>query len=265
MRPRRSARSSGRNVGDRFEGYYKNPRQRPSGRRNGWFWTGDLGYRDVEGFFYFAGRARRLAAGRLRELRDRAGRADPRALSAGRRGRGVSRCPTSAPPTIRSWPRSSSPPATSFDPDRLRPVRRRPARPRARSGCRATCGSRSSPSARRTRSTSAPCDRNVGTPATRSSGDPRAGLRSCRSLRRTSMTSSPGSRRTAVRSTVPDGTPRDLPDVVGGAPSCGACRPSVCAHHDPGAHDGESGTERQAICRDGRRARARLGRADPDR
>ncbi|HTT86307.1 MAG TPA: hypothetical protein VMF60_02970, partial [Acidimicrobiales bacterium] len=24
--------------------------------RNGWFWSGDLGYRDAEGFFYFAGR-----------------------------------------------------------------------------------------------------------------------------------------------------------------------------------------------------------------
>lgn len=39
-----------------FEGYYANPEATAERGRNGWFWTGDLGYRDEEGTFYFAGR-----------------------------------------------------------------------------------------------------------------------------------------------------------------------------------------------------------------
>ena len=39
-----------------FEGYYGNPDAEADRTRNGWYWTGDLGYRDEEGFFYFAGR-----------------------------------------------------------------------------------------------------------------------------------------------------------------------------------------------------------------
>lgn len=46
----------GRNVLDRFEGYYANPEADAERSRNGWFWTGDLGYVDAEGHFYFAGR-----------------------------------------------------------------------------------------------------------------------------------------------------------------------------------------------------------------
>lgn len=46
----------GLNVADRFEGYYKNPEAEAERLRNGWFWTGDLGYRDADGFFFFAGR-----------------------------------------------------------------------------------------------------------------------------------------------------------------------------------------------------------------
>jgi fatty-acyl-CoA synthase len=41
---------------DRFEGYYDNPSATAERSRNGWFWTGDLGYRDEAGYFYFAGR-----------------------------------------------------------------------------------------------------------------------------------------------------------------------------------------------------------------
>jgi fatty-acyl-CoA synthase len=41
---------------DRFEGYYDNPSATAQRSRNGWFWTGDLGYRDEAGYFYFAGR-----------------------------------------------------------------------------------------------------------------------------------------------------------------------------------------------------------------
>jgi fatty-acyl-CoA synthase len=39
-----------------FEGYYNNPEAESSRVRNGNYWTGDLGYRDADGWFYFAGR-----------------------------------------------------------------------------------------------------------------------------------------------------------------------------------------------------------------
>lgn len=39
-----------------FEGYYKNPEADAERLRGGMYWTGDLGYRDEEGYFYFAGR-----------------------------------------------------------------------------------------------------------------------------------------------------------------------------------------------------------------
>ncbi|MEC3914697.1 AMP-binding protein [Nocardia sp. CDC160] len=39
-----------------FEGYYKNEVADAERLRNGWYWTGDLGYIDQEGFLYFAGR-----------------------------------------------------------------------------------------------------------------------------------------------------------------------------------------------------------------
>jgi fatty-acyl-CoA synthase len=47
----------GRNVVGRFEGYYRNPEAEAERTRNGWYWSGDLGYRDETGVFYFAGRA----------------------------------------------------------------------------------------------------------------------------------------------------------------------------------------------------------------
>ena len=40
----------------RFEGYYNDPAADAERYRNGWYWTGDLAYRDADGFFYFAGR-----------------------------------------------------------------------------------------------------------------------------------------------------------------------------------------------------------------
>jgi len=46
----------GRNVVDRFEGYYNNPEAETERTRNGWYWSGDLGYRDEADVFYFAGR-----------------------------------------------------------------------------------------------------------------------------------------------------------------------------------------------------------------
>jgi fatty-acyl-CoA synthase len=47
----------GRNVIDRFEGYYRNPEAEAARSRSGWYWSGDLGYRDANDVFYFAGRA----------------------------------------------------------------------------------------------------------------------------------------------------------------------------------------------------------------
>jgi fatty-acyl-CoA synthase len=39
-----------------FEGYWHNDEAEQARRRDGWYWTGDLAYRDEAGFFYFAGR-----------------------------------------------------------------------------------------------------------------------------------------------------------------------------------------------------------------
>ncbi|WP_107706020.1 AMP-binding protein [Nocardioides allogilvus] len=40
-----------------FEGYWKNPEADAERVRHGWYWTGDLGYADEQGFLYFAGRS----------------------------------------------------------------------------------------------------------------------------------------------------------------------------------------------------------------
>jgi len=45
-----------RDAGIVFEGYYKNEEATSERNRDGWYWSGDLGYRDHEGVFYFAGR-----------------------------------------------------------------------------------------------------------------------------------------------------------------------------------------------------------------
>jgi fatty-acyl-CoA synthase len=40
----------------RFEGYYADREATASRTRDGWYWTGDLAYRDEHGYLYFAGR-----------------------------------------------------------------------------------------------------------------------------------------------------------------------------------------------------------------
>jgi fatty-acyl-CoA synthase len=39
-----------------FEGYWRNAEAEAARIKNGWYWTGDLAYRDDDDFFYFAGR-----------------------------------------------------------------------------------------------------------------------------------------------------------------------------------------------------------------
>ena len=42
--------------GTGFEGYWRNDEAERARLKNGWYWTGDLAYRDEEDFFYFGGR-----------------------------------------------------------------------------------------------------------------------------------------------------------------------------------------------------------------
>jgi fatty-acyl-CoA synthase len=46
-----------RDSGARFEGYYNNEAATSERVRDGWYWSGDLAYRDADGWFYFAGRS----------------------------------------------------------------------------------------------------------------------------------------------------------------------------------------------------------------
>jgi fatty-acyl-CoA synthase len=40
-----------------FEGYYRNDEAMADRLRDGWYWSGDLAYRDTDGYLYFAGRS----------------------------------------------------------------------------------------------------------------------------------------------------------------------------------------------------------------
>ena len=70
----------GRAALSNFEGYYNNPEAEAERTRNGWYWSGDLAYRDEDGDLLLRRPHRRLAPGRQRELRRRARGADPRPL-----------------------------------------------------------------------------------------------------------------------------------------------------------------------------------------
>jgi fatty-acyl-CoA synthase len=45
-----------RNADGSFEGYWNNPEAQSDRLRGGWFWSGDLAYRDADDVFWFAGR-----------------------------------------------------------------------------------------------------------------------------------------------------------------------------------------------------------------
>jgi fatty-acyl-CoA synthase len=45
-----------RDAAGAFEGYWNNPDAQSERLRGGWFWSGDLAYRDADGVFWFAGR-----------------------------------------------------------------------------------------------------------------------------------------------------------------------------------------------------------------
>ena len=45
-----------RDAAGGFEGYWNNPEAESDRLRGGWFWSGDLAYRDADGVFWFAGR-----------------------------------------------------------------------------------------------------------------------------------------------------------------------------------------------------------------
>ena len=122
-----------------FEGYYNNHEATAATTRNGWYWSGDLGYKDEQGFLYFAGRnadwirvdGENFPAGPIEE--------------ALRQAPGVVLAAVYGVPDDQAgdqvmaglvWPTS-----TSFDPDRVRALARRPGARSARSGGRATCAS----------------------------------------------------------------------------------------------------------------------------
>ena len=94
-----------RNGAARFEGYYANDEAEAERTRGGWYWSGDLGYRDEAGLFYFAGRP----ADWLRVDRENFAAAPVERILARCPARSPPPCtpsPTRAPAT-RSWPRWS--------------------------------------------------------------------------------------------------------------------------------------------------------------
>ena len=127
-----------RSGSGRFEGYYRDPEATAHRIRNGWYWTGDLAYRDADGFFYFAGRGGDWL------------RVDSENLSAGPVERVLVRYADAATVAVYPVPDPRSGdqvmaavellPGRTFDAGGVRPVPRRPGRPGHQVGARASCG-----------------------------------------------------------------------------------------------------------------------------
>ena len=110
-----------------FEGYYKNAEGDAERVHAGWYWTGDLAYRDEAGFFYFAGRG------------DDWLRVDSENFAAAPVERIIERHPDLAAVAVYAVadPRSGDAvmaavelrPGTAFDPEPLRRLPGRPTRP----------------------------------------------------------------------------------------------------------------------------------------
>ncbi len=121
-----------RDAAGGFEGYWNNPDAESDRLRGGWFWSGDLAYRDADGVFWFAGRVGGLASGGLGELRGQPGGTNPRPLrrrGGGRRRRGAGsacRRPDSGHRRAAAGP--------VLRPGRLRRIPGRPVRPRYQVG-----------------------------------------------------------------------------------------------------------------------------------
>jgi fatty-acyl-CoA synthase len=133
-----------------FEGYWRNDEAMRERFRDGAYWTGDLAYRDADGFFYFAGAP---PTGSASTVRTSPPRPSNGSSCAGTRWccRPSTGCPTSSWATG-SWPPCSwHPVGTSI---RSRSRRSSPSRTTsARSGRPRSCGSsRRSPPPRPTRS-----------------------------------------------------------------------------------------------------------------
>ena len=83
-----------KSIAPGFEGYYKNDEANAQRMRNGWYWSGDLGYRDKDGWFYFAGRDFEWLRVDGENFARRADREDRRALSRASSSTRSTRCPT---------------------------------------------------------------------------------------------------------------------------------------------------------------------------
>ena len=126
--------------GGGFEGYYNNPEANAERMRDGVYWTGDLGYRDEHGFFYFAGRnsdwlrvdgenfAADAGGARARPAPGRRARRGLRGAVRRRRRRGDGRAPSARRARLR--------------PRRVRRVPRRAVRPLTQVGAALRAGRR---------------------------------------------------------------------------------------------------------------------------